>query len=396
MPRLSSVCAFLAVLASAQAPKPELVKILKDVSTKAQAAKEYAFEGKIELAGQHGTDPGKILSQAKVRLAIGSGGKYLVDLDAGDKGAYQLISNGQKSWAFVPKMKQYMEEEAGAAEGDDSETESDSERDEAEVWSRLVVPILARLYPEAAKVGPGGEAELVIGKKKVKGPIVRIAAKPGKKGEVVVTDLVLEPETLNLGRLVQTTVTNEGGVKNILRLTVDFTSLQLTEPPPESTFVFVAPKNAKLVESLPIPGQTGSFLLNHAAPDFDLKTLDGQRTKLSDLRGHPVLLDFWATWCGPCRRELPSIAKLATEYKERGLVVLGVNDEGKGKARDFAAKNGLGFANLDDGDQKMYKSYRVHLIPSVFLIDADGKVVRFFRGAHEYEALKASLKSVGL
>jgi len=274
----------------------------------------------------------------------------------------------------VPKLKQYTEEETGAlADDDDSEDGgSDSERDLAESFARQVVPILSHLYQTAAQVAPAGEAELTIGKKKVKGPVVRVASKPDGEGGTTLADLVLDPATLDLGRLVYVTLAYKSNAKEIVRLIVDFTSLQLGESLPESTFTFVPPKNAKLVESVPIPGETGSSLLNHSAPEIDVKTLDGQRMRLADLRGRPVLLDFWAAWCGPCRHELPSIAKLAAEYRDQGLVVLGVNDEGRGKARDFATKNGLAFAILDDADRKMYRAYHVHAIPSVFLIPSTG------------------------
>ena len=399
MSRLLSFCAVAASLssASAQAPKLEAVKILKDISSRAEAAKEYAFEGRMQIGAQRGAEPGKILIQAKIRFAVGAEGKYLLDIDAVDKGQYLLLSNGEKSWAYVPKLKQYSEEEIGASEDNEAaDTDSTSGRDLAEFYTRLVVPILSHLYANAAQVAPAADAELIVRKKKVKGPVVRVASKPDSKGSASLAYLVFDPRTLQLGRLVYTTSAIRGGYSVVTRLTVDFSSLKLGESLPDSSFTFVPPKNAKLVESVPIPGETGSVLLNHPAPEFDLKTLDGQRMRLSDLHGHPVLLDFWASWCGPCRHELPGIVKLAEEYRDQGLIVLGVNAEGKGTARAFAAKNGLNFAILDDSDRQTNRAYRVRAIPAVFLIDSEGKVVRFLLGSHPYEALKSSLKAVGL
>jgi thiol-disulfide isomerase/thioredoxin len=109
-----------------------------------------------------------------------------------------------------------------------------------------------------------------------------------------------------------------------------------------------------------------------------------------------VLLSFWASWCGPCRRELPTVSKLNDEYKSKGLVVIGVNDEGKGPARHYAREAGLTFPTLDDSGLKAHRRYRVRSIPATFLIDAQGKIVRFFRGAKDEAELRAALKSAGL
>ena len=151
----------------------------------------------------------------------------------------------------------------------------------------------------------------------------------------------------------------------------------------------------KLVETVPIPGQTGSTLLNQPAPDFELKTLDGDKVHLADLRGHPVMLSFWASWCGPCRHELPGLAKIYEEYKDKGLVILGINDEGKGAARKYSEQAKLTFQTLDDGNLKAHRLYKVHSIPTIFLIDKNGKVVVFLKGSREPEKIKASLGALG-
>ena len=150
------------------------------------------------------------------------------------------------------------------------------------------------------------------------------------------------------------------------------------------------------MDAVAIPGQTGSFLLNRPAPELELRTLDGTRVNLSDFRGHPVLLSFWASWAGPCRREMPLLVALHEEYKKYGLVILGVNDEGRPVARYFAKQEGLNFATLDDSSLRARHLFRVRSIPAVFLIDQDGKVVRFLTGTQDASALRAALKAVGL
>ena len=383
--------------ALAQAPALDVPKIVSDVARKAESAAEYAFEGELLLVGQRGTHPGRVLSQAKVRLAAGPEGKSLLRVESPEKGEYFLISDGQKSWAYVPKLKQYTEEEAGMravdAEGDPG---SGDERDMAEVFARQVVPILARMYKTAESAGQTGEAEVKYEKKKQKWPVLRVISKRDEQNGSSMTELTLDPASLKIGRLLWANVSYSNGEKLVVRLTVDFSSFQLGELLPGSLFSFIPPKNARLVDAVPIPGQTGSFLVNHPAPDFELKTLDGRRLRVGDLRGKPVLLSFWASWCSPCRRELPDLVKLYEEFRDQGLFVAGVNDEGKGTARQYAEKAGLTFTILDDSGEKANRLYRVRSIPCTFLIDRDGKIVRFLSGARDYGALRSALKAVGL
>jgi len=368
-----------------------VTQIVRDVAQKAGAAAEYAFDGDLLLVEQQGADPLVILAQAKVKLAIGSGGKSLVWVDAPDKGAYLVVSNGQKNWAYVPKLKQYTEEESAAHSPD-----ADADRGMAETFARRVIPGLARLYSTAASSAQTGEAEVKLEKKKQKWPVVRVLSKDDPKDGTSMTELTLDPASMRIARFVCANVAYPNGVKTVTRLTIDFHSFQMGESLPDSAFTFDPPKNAKLADALPIPGQGGAFLLNQTAPDFELKTLDGDRLRLNDLRGKPVLLTFFASWCGPCRHELPGLVKLYQLFKDQGLQVIGVDDEGKGITRRFAEKAGVPFTVLDDSGDKVYRAYRVWNIPVTFVIDSNGKVVRFLRGGHDYDSLRSALKSVGL
>jgi len=102
--------------------------------------------------------------------------------------------------------------------------------------------------------------------------------------------------------------------------------------------------------------------------------LDGKTYKLSDLKGKVVLIDFWATWCGPCREELPIIEKLHREFKDKNLVVLGISNEGRDTIEKFLKNNPLTFPILLDEKGKVAKSYRVVAIPRLLLIDKTGKI----------------------
>jgi peroxiredoxin len=113
------------------------------------------------------------------------------------------------------------------------------------------------------------------------------------------------------------------------------------------------------------------------APDFTLKSLDGPNLRLEEYRGQVVLLNFWASWCGPCRQEMPVLDRLHQRYADTGFAVLGVNVEGEeGPARDLLAKVPVTFPVLIDEGQRVSELYDLQAMPSTVVIDRDG-VVRF-------------------
>jgi len=116
--------------------------------------------------------------------------------------------------------------------------------------------------------------------------------------------------------------------------------------------------------------------VGHLAPDFTLPSLDGQTVRLSDLRGKAVLLNFWATWCAPCRLEMPTIDKAYQEYKSRGLEILAVSlDAGSNSVvKNFMDELSLSFPALLDPDMEVLRLYRQFSIPATFLIDKQGIV----------------------
>ena len=117
------------------------------------------------------------------------------------------------------------------------------------------------------------------------------------------------------------------------------------------------------------------------APDFTLRTMDGPNLRLQEQRGRVVLVNFWATWCGPCRQEMPHMNRLYEKYKSSGFVILGVNvDEDQKNAAGLASKLGVKFPVLWDSEKSVSKLYELSTMPSTVLIDRDGKVRYIHRG----------------
>ncbi len=133
------------------------------------------------------------------------------------------------------------------------------------------------------------------------------------------------------------------------------------------------PSDAPAVEAMPARPSSGP--IGQAATDFTVTTLDGQTMKLSDFRGHPVVLNFWASWCGPCREEMPLLSKTYEEQKDSGLIILAVNmQESAATARRYAEQNKLPFTIALDEKGEVSGQYRVRSLPTTYFIDAEGVI----------------------
>jgi peroxiredoxin len=117
--------------------------------------------------------------------------------------------------------------------------------------------------------------------------------------------------------------------------------------------------------------------IGFAAPDFTLDTLDGGSITLSELRGRPVMLNFWASWCLPCRTEMPAIERVHQRLEEQGLVIIGLNatsQDTEAAARAFAQEFGLTFPVALDRDGSASAQYELMGLPSTYFIDREGIV----------------------
>jgi thiol-disulfide isomerase/thioredoxin len=141
----------------------------------------------------------------------------------------------------------------------------------------------------------------------------------------------------------------------------------------------------------------GSPLLGKAAPDFTLRVAMGEgretgdRIRLSDLRNEVVLLDFWASWCNPCRTSTPTLSRVSEHYAGRGVRVLGINSEAIGPGRFAFLETSWGFRypTLSDGALEAAAAYKVRVYPTLVVIDRGG-IVRFVHQGPESESLLRS------
>lgn len=136
-------------------------------------------------------------------------------------------------------------------------------------------------------------------------------------------------------------------------------------------------------------------LTGDPAPAFSLQSLDGYAVSLADLRGDPVVINFWASWCIPCAQEHPYLVRLAQKYKEQGVVFLGVlYSDTEPKARTFLKKHGTSYPTLLDPDQRTAIDYGVAGVPETYVLNKQGEIVKKFTGPMNPQSLSALLDSL--
>jgi len=143
--------------------------------------------------------------------------------------------------------------------------------------------------------------------------------------------------------------------------------------------------------SVALIAQRGVVKPGEPAPNFQLRDMNGRNVSLSDLRGKVVLLNFWATWCGPCRVEMPAMERLYRAYDRKDFEILAVSTDAQGTAvtRPFQQENKLTFPILHDSDFRVGLSYGARTLPMTFMVDRQGIVRQHIFGARDWEALEA-------
>jgi len=145
-----------------------------------------------------------------------------------------------------------------------------------------------------------------------------------------------------------------------------------------------APEGSTTAGEIPAPQE--GFL----APNFTLETLAGETMTLSELRGQPVLINLWASWCGPCRAEMPAMQRIYEKYQDQGFVILAINATNQDSANNVAAfvdELGLTFPILLDVDGAVSELYHLRSLPTSFFVNGQGIIEEIVFGGPMSEAL---------
>jgi cytochrome c biogenesis protein CcmG/thiol:disulfide interchange protein DsbE len=158
--------------------------------------------------------------------------------------------------------------------------------------------------------------------------------------------------------------------------------------------IYTGAKHSRRVKPFDDQGGLQGDLRGKEAPDFELKTLDGKKVKLSELRGKAVVVNFWATWCGPCKLEMPWLVDLQTKYADKGLVILGLSvDEGSSdKIASFAKDMGVNYPVLRSTDEVSNLYGGIDGLPTTFYVGRDGKVIEQAAGLVSKDVIEDGIR----
>jgi thiol-disulfide isomerase/thioredoxin len=382
------VCLF-SLLISAQSA-PDARALLKETRDVLLSHKSYQLDQRA-VVDMQGPTPARI--EMLVKMAVSSPGKLRIE-SSSPVGNSLIVSDGENTWMYLGVLKQYTKTAAAST---------------PENLVKSLVPGMSDAIDQLKAKDPYLSATIV-GEEPVEVDGLKIDC---YVVEAKLNDISL-PASIEMTGAVQKlwidkisklslkqtlTATMKGGALTApmqMNQAVTVLSQKLDAPVADSLFTFTAPEGAKQVTEFKGPVKANADLTGQVAADFKLKSIDGKEFSLQDLRGKVVLLDFWATWCGPCRRDLPVIEKLHREFNAKGLVVLGLTTgEDAETLNKFLLTTKLSYPILLAAETGTSQSYSVNAFPTVVLIDREGKIAFYHVGAGSESALRESLAKLG-
>ena len=388
--RIISILTLSGCLLSAQ-DLPDARKLIKETSDILLAHKSYQLEQRA-VVDVTGSLPARV--EMVVKIAASHPGRLRIE-SSGKMGDSLIVSNGEATWMYIGALKQYTKTAAAAT---------------PESLVRSLVPGMAGVMDQLKAKDPYVSAKIT-GEEQVE--------VDGQKYDCYVVEARLDtitlPGSIEMANGIQKlwvdkvskltlkqtmTATMQGGSLTApaqMNEATTVISQKLDAPMTDAMFNFTPPEGAKLVPEFTGGVKANSDLTGQAAADFKLKSVDGKDFSLQDLHGKFVLLDFWATWCMPCRHDLQVMEKIHQEFHKKGLIVLGIDgDEDADTVNEFLPTAKLSYPILLTAASGVITSYSVKAFPTVVLIDADGKIVFYHVGSGVEKALRESLAKLGL
>ena len=392
--------AMLALVASAGMPlepKPPATdplarKALERVVERYRTLKGYRLEGRASTTVSTRTEHNETANS--VRFVVQRPRRFASEVRESEY-TTRVVTNGESLWTAVPELGQYtVQALAPLLAGADSATLK-GQLDPARDYARLLdgVTRIQTLSRDTVRTARGAvQCERYA--------LTRAAADSAGPGITIHPRVVWVDPASRLVLLDSSRVDQNhpqlGPVSS-----VSITRMVVAEPDPvlaSDAFVFHPDPDMRRVKKFMQRSPEHEALEGQPATDFTLETLVGSRSvKLSELKGRVVVLDFWATWCGPCRRWLPIVAQAHRDYAAKGLEVFAVNErEDDAKVQAYLDQQKLDLPVLMDRSGTVGSIYHASSIPLTVVVGRDGNVLRIMVGLHEADDLKDVLQEAGI
>jgi thiol-disulfide isomerase/thioredoxin len=348
-----------------------------------QAAERYAATKTYEIKTVEETTTSTLLSrdwQKTITTAIqGTGNRFRFETQS-SSGSSIRVSDGKTETIYHPEDHEYTQHAVSAS--GPSVSQAVFGVDLVEFHAIQTAKSLAELADEytAAQLLP--DAAIALDGRPVECYVVKVTGedlkKAPKQGTTVEKTVWIDKSTMVIRQIITKEHMPNPFSPHVFQdvETIDQYPVGILNAQPEATeFVFDPPQDSVMVEKFRSPFSLGTDLSGQAAPPVTFKSSDGKEISLGVLKGKPVLIDFWATWCLPCMASMPQMAALYQETKDKGLVFMAVDEDKDAKtAADYMSEKHEPFPNFHDSGE-IGKALKQVGLPYTVLIDAQGKIV---------------------
>jgi len=367
-------------------------KAVSSVAERYRTLKGYVLEGYSE--SRFSSTQGQQTTASSVRFKVSRPGKLSSEM-RNDEMTSRVVSDGDSVWTSVAQLGQYTVQSLAQVRKDSDSSAFARQFDPASDYARVldgvkdIRPLTRDTVHTAAGVVNCERYALSVSQPEGSDPSLtmypRVLWIDPKTRMVLLDSVRVDQKHPQLGEV----------------SSVNVTRMVVAKPDPAFTagdFRFRPDTGMKRVRRFMRRSPEHADMEGRPATDFTLESLaSGSPVKLSSLKGKVVVLDFWATWCGPCRRWMPIVAKAQRDYADKGVQVYAVNlRESEAKVREYLGKQNIEVPVLMDRNGSVATDYRASSIPTTVIVGRDGKVVRVLVGLHGEEDLADVLHEAGV